>query len=82
MRKYKKPLFFSVCQNGKWKCTDRLCTAECSAWGDSHYKTFDGKHFDYQGQCDYVLAKGNLETDSFDVTIQVNIIEHIISILF
>ncbi|XP_030749920.1 hemocytin [Sitophilus oryzae] len=59
-----------TCKNGKWSCTDRQCTAECSAWGDSHYKTFDGKHFDYQGQCDYVLAKGNLESDTFDVTIQ------------
>ncbi|KAF7263559.1 hypothetical protein GWI33_001874, partial [Rhynchophorus ferrugineus] len=59
-----------TCKNGKWSCTDRQCTAECSAWGDSHYKTFDGKSFDYQGQCDYVLAKGNLGTDSFDVTIQ------------
>ncbi|KAJ8974052.1 hypothetical protein NQ317_002298, partial [Molorchus minor] len=58
------------CQNGKWKCTDRLCTAECSAWGDSHYKTFDGKHFDYQGQCDYVLAKGSLGSDGFDISIQ------------
>nr|CAH7739498.1 unnamed protein product [Callosobruchus chinensis] len=59
-----------VCQNGKWNCTDRVCSAECSAWGDSHYKTFDGKHFDYQGQCDYVLAKGHSGTDSFDITIQ------------
>ncbi|ENN81914.1 hypothetical protein YQE_01626, partial [Dendroctonus ponderosae] len=59
-----------TCKNGKWQCTDRQCTAECSAWGDSHYKTFDGKHFDYQGQCDFVLAKGSLGSDSFDVTIQ------------
>ncbi|XP_050302983.1 hemocytin [Anthonomus grandis grandis] len=59
-----------TCKNGKWKCTDRQCTAECSTWGDSHYKTFDGKHFDYQGQCTFVLAKGVLGSDSFDVTIE------------
>ncbi|KAG5886861.1 hypothetical protein JTB14_017666 [Gonioctena quinquepunctata] len=59
-----------LCQNGRWKCTDRQCTAECSAWGDSHYKTFDGKRFDYQGQCDYVLAKASLGSDKFDITIQ------------
>ncbi|CAG9772868.1 unnamed protein product [Ceutorhynchus assimilis] len=59
-----------TCKNGKWQCTDRQCTAECSTWGDSHYKTFDGKHFDYQGQCDFVLAKGSLGADSFDITIQ------------
>lgn len=65
-------LNFSVCQNGTWTCTQRQCTAECSAWGDSHYKTFDGKHYDYQGQCDYVLAKGFLGSDAFDVTVQVS----------
>ncbi|XP_066254573.1 hemocytin [Euwallacea similis] len=59
-----------TCKNGKWQCTERQCTAECSAWGDSHYKTFDGKYFDYQGQCDFMLAKGSSGTDSFDVTIQ------------
>lgn len=59
------------CENGKWKCTDRQCTAECSTWGDSHFKTFDGKHFDYQGQCDYVLAKGSLgKHDSFTIILQ------------
>ncbi|XP_017781781.1 PREDICTED: hemocytin [Nicrophorus vespilloides] len=58
------------CQNGKWDCTNRQCSAQCTAWGDSHFKTFDGKMFDYQGQCDYVLAKGVLEADNFDVTIQ------------
>jgi von Willebrand factor len=58
------------CQNGKWTCTDRPCSAECSAWGDSHFKTFDDKHFDFQGQCDYALAKGSQGSDSFDVSIQ------------
>ncbi|CAG9836626.1 unnamed protein product [Diabrotica balteata] len=59
-----------TCRNGKWGCTDRQCAAECSAWGDSHYKTFDGKRFDYQGECDYVLAKGSLGQDSFHVSVQ------------
>ncbi|XP_025836285.1 hemocytin [Agrilus planipennis] len=60
-----------TCKGGKWSCTERQCAAECSTWGDSHYKTFDGKMYDYQGQCDYVLAKGVLTTDeSFDISIQ------------
>lgn len=61
----------STCTHGKWKCSDRQCSAECSAWGDSHFKTFDGKLYDYQGQCDYVLAKGSLGHNAFDISIQV-----------
>ncbi|KOX75564.1 Hemocytin [Melipona quadrifasciata] len=59
------------CTNGTWKCTDRTCAGVCSAWGDSHYKTFDGKLYNFEGICDYVLAKGSLnQNDCFDMSIQ------------
>lgn len=65
-------LNFSTCKHGKWDCTNDECPSECSAWGDSHYKTFDGKIYDYQGQCDYIFAKGIIENQhSFDISIQV-----------
>ncbi|XP_023806195.1 SCO-spondin [Oryzias latipes] len=28
----------------------------CMSWGGAHYRTFDGKHFHFQGSCTYLLA--------------------------
>jgi von Willebrand factor len=46
-----------TCEAGNWKCTDKTCGARCSAIGDPHYQTFDGKHYDFMGKCSYYLLK-------------------------
>ncbi|XP_071530009.1 uncharacterized protein [Panulirus ornatus] len=60
-----------TCEGGQWLCTDRQCPGICTAWGDSHYKTFDGRLYEFHGTCDYLLAKGKASrADSFEVTVQ------------
>ncbi|XP_034481426.1 hemocytin [Drosophila innubila] len=60
-----------VCQSGNWKCSENGCESTCSVWGDSHFTTYDGHDFDFQGACDYVLSKGVFDNgDGFSITIQ------------
>ncbi|GAB0087051.1 hypothetical protein DMENIID0001_013180 [Sergentomyia squamirostris] len=50
-----------VCRNGLWECGTKNCSEECHVHGDPHYKTFDGKKFDFMGKCSYyLLAMENL----------------------
>nr|XP_045582104.1 hemocytin-like isoform X3 [Procambarus clarkii] len=60
-----------VCTGGHWVCTAAQCPGICTAWGDSHYKTFDGRLYEFQGACDYILAKGShTNKGHFDITVQ------------
>ncbi|KAL0193018.1 hypothetical protein M9458_011314 [Cirrhinus mrigala] len=44
------------CENVKNGVCISTDTATCQAVGDPHYKTFDGKLFDFQGTCTYVMV--------------------------
>ncbi|XP_075913412.1 IgGFc-binding protein-like [Petromyzon marinus] len=40
---------------GDYGCQPKIL--ECTAWGDPHYTTFDGRKFDFQGTYTYVLTQ-------------------------
>lgn len=48
---------FSVCQRGSFQCTLHPCASTCTAYGDRHYRTFDGLPFDFVGACKVHLVK-------------------------
>lgn len=47
----------SVCQHGTFQCVFHPCPSMCMAYGDRHYRTFDGLLFDYVGACKVYLVK-------------------------
>ncbi|XP_062991057.1 otogelin-like protein [Elgaria multicarinata webbii] len=58
-----------ICVGGIWNCTEHDCPAECSIVGDSHFTTFDGRHYTFLGVCQYILVKGTGK-DKFTITLQ------------
>uniref|UniRef100_G1KPN8 Otogelin like n=1 Tax=Anolis carolinensis TaxID=28377 RepID=G1KPN8_ANOCA len=58
-----------ICIGGTWNCTQHDCPAECSIVGDSHFTTFDGRHYTFTGICQYILVKGTGK-DKFTITLQ------------
>uniref|UniRef100_A0A1W7RAG6 Hemocytin n=1 Tax=Hadrurus spadix TaxID=141984 RepID=A0A1W7RAG6_9SCOR len=62
---YKRSCNKCNCLKGKWICEHKECPGVCRYWGESHFKTFDGHYFDFQGICEYVLVEGNSNDGNF-----------------
>lgn len=48
---------YSVCENRKWKCTEKVCDGVCRTVGEGHYISFDGLKYSFPGLCQYVLVQ-------------------------
>ncbi|XP_039991611.1 otogelin [Xiphias gladius] len=55
------PCHQCVCQHGTFQCVFRPCPSMCTAYGDRHYRTFDGLLFDYVGACKVYLLKSSAD---------------------
>lgn len=50
-------LVYSVCENRKWRCTEKVCDGVCHTVGEGHYISFDGLKYSFPGLCQYVLVQ-------------------------
>lgn len=48
---------YSTCLNDQWSCVEKDCPGICSVEGGSHITTYDGKTYNFHGDCTYVLTK-------------------------
>ncbi|XP_075745319.1 hemocytin isoform X1 [Rhipicephalus microplus] len=60
-----------TCSGGLWECDKKDCPGVCTAWGESHFNSFDGHIYDFRSDCELMMAKGRLSDGSqFEVTLQ------------
>lgn len=55
-----------ICKGKSWSCSGSFCQQQCSIYGEGHFKSFDGKEFSFNGECQYIMARND------DITILVD----------
>lgn len=60
-----------IVENGKPLCSMKMKI--CSAWGDSYYRTFDGRAFVLRGDCNYTIVQTTCPGSKASVPLQINI---------
>uniref|UniRef100_A0A452VGL5 Otogelin n=1 Tax=Ursus maritimus TaxID=29073 RepID=A0A452VGL5_URSMA len=63
------PCHTCVCRRGSFQCALHPCASTCTAYGDRHYRTFDGLPFDFVGACKVHLVKSTSDL-SFSVIVE------------
>ncbi|XP_061061840.1 von Willebrand factor [Eubalaena glacialis] len=58
-----------ICRNSQWVCSNEECPGECLITGQSHFKSFDNRHFTFSGVCQYLLAR-DCQDHSFSIIIE------------
>ncbi|XP_005378811.1 PREDICTED: von Willebrand factor [Chinchilla lanigera] len=58
-----------ICRNSLWICSNEECPGECLVTGQSHFKSFDDRHFTFSGICQYVLAR-DCQDHTFSIVIE------------
>ncbi|XP_060046210.1 von Willebrand factor [Erinaceus europaeus] len=58
-----------ICRNSLWVCSNEECPGECVVTGQSHFKSFDNRHFTFSGVCQYLLSR-DCQDHAFSIVIE------------